>query len=674
MRGMPHKFVDRPMLPEDNVRAANEMAYRFAADAPIRGLAMRIIGQTDNVFRDGPPRIARWIVENVRYGQESPGIEVLQGPYTTLPPGIEIGDFRFGGIGVGDCDDLALLFATLCRAAGIEAFFAGVAELPYNGSFVHAIGYCAANQRFYELSKDEPYGGLPNKPLEMAGVPLGQAAFCYDPVTKKWHRFTNDPNKPAHTYSVDAGGMYDAGRMAATAMSGPSGGGLRISEFDGSLPISPSQVLSPDNPQFSEALETSFMEANGWLESEFGINLNSTFGVSGSEMADAIQSGIISYAQDRAGDLGARNTQAVLSAGTAFAMNPTPVTAVVSALVVIGVVTKGLIHQARYRRRYERLNDRMKGYADEICGMCLPSNYDQTRTGLLQMCSMKTRMMEIIPIFEGEAGKKRSNFRTQVRVPLLQNQYSRDGGYSMFKRGPFTRNQRIELTEQAQAWGHGRFLDGVTTVKGMEYVGARNNRGTSTSMAACRDGYELLRDLVRNISRSAVPSGAAQRELSASLFWSLMAQILRLRFDGAACATIDQTQVGLGQHSVPITYARFWQGVDADGIALPTGSFNRLWRKSILDMVRPAERVFGAEAGTFDDGAIVDALAAAGYGNFSAFERDVGSDPSLLGREALDFDIPDRYRTDDGGGSGGSGTGIAIAAGLGVGALLLANR
>jgi len=671
MRGMPHKTVDLPMTPEGNVQAANEMAYRFAADAPLRGLAMRIIGETDNVFRDGPPRIARWIVENVRYGQESPGIEVLQGPYTTLPPGIEIGDFRFGGIGVGDCDDLALLFATLCRAAGIEAFFAGVAEIPYNGSFVHAIGYCAANQRFYELSRDEPYGGIPGKPLEMAGVPVGQTARIYNPTTKQWHSFVNDPRNPAQTYSVDAGGMYDAGRMGGTAMTMGNTGGLRISEFDGSLPLSPSQVLSPDNPQFSEALETSFMEANGWLESEFGINLPTTFGVSGREMADAIQSGIISYAQDRAGDQGARNTQAVLSAGTAFAMNPSPVTAVVSALTVIGVVTKGLIHQGRYRRRYERINDRMKGYADEICGMCLPRNYDQTRTGLLQMCSMKTRMMEIIPIFEGEAGKKRSNFRTQVRVPLLQNQYSRDGGYSMFKRGPFSRSQRIELTEQAQAWGHGRFLDGVTTVKGMEYVGARNNRGTEKSMAACRDGYELLRDLVRSISRAAVPSGAAQRELAASLFWSLLAQNLRLRFDGAACATIDQTRVGLGQHSVPITYARFWQGVDADGIALPAGSFNRLWRKTILDMVRPAERVFGAEAGTFDDGAIVDALAAAGYRNFSAFERDVGLDPSVLGR-----DIPDRYRTDDGGGGsrGGSGTGIAIAAGLGVGALLLANR
>lgn len=662
MRGVKHQYRDMKMTPEQNVKVANEMALKFSPDAPLRGLAMRIIGETDNVFRDGPPRIANWIVTNVRYGQESPGIEVIQGPYTTLPPGIIIGDFKFGGIGVGDCDDLALLWATLCRAAGIEAFFCGICDGPFNGSFMHAMGYCGANGKFYELSKDEPYGGVPNKPVEMAGIPLGQSAYYYDAVAGQWHRVVNNPANPAQTYSVD-GDFYDPSRMAGTvAMSGPAdtSTGLRVSEFDGSFPISPRSVIPSDSPQFTEALETSFMEANGWLTSEFGVDIPATLGISGREAASAIEQGILGYAGDLAGSAGQRNTQAVLSAGTAFAVAPSPVTAVVAAITVLGVVTKGLIHQNRYRRTYQRLNDRIKGYSDDICDLCLPTRYDQSRTGLLQMCSMKTRMMEIIPIFEGEAGKKRSNFRTQVRVPLLQNQYSRDGGYAMFKRGPFTRDQRIELTEQAQAWGHGRFLDGVTTVKGMEYVGARNNRGTATSMAACRDGYRLLYDLINEISRASVPDGPARRELSASLFWSLMAQILRVRFDGAAAMTIDQTRVGLGQRSVPITYNRFWQGVDENGNALPAGSFNRLWRMPIVDMVRPAERAFGAQEGTFDDGAIVDALAERGYENFSVFDRE-----ALGGLQ--DFDLSRRE-------SGKGGAGLAVAASLGVGALILANR
>ncbi|MCH9802138.1 MAG: transglutaminase domain-containing protein [Actinomycetia bacterium] len=216
MRSMPHKFADAAMTPEEHVKTANEMAYRFAADAPIRGLAMAIIGDTDNIFRDGPSRIAHWITENVRYGQESPGIEILQGPYTTLPPGLVIGDFRFGGIGVGDCDDLALLFATLCRAAGLNGFFAGVCTEPFQGSFVHAIGYCADDECFYELSKDEPYGGIPNKPVQMKGVPVGQAAFIWDPALMRWQKFTNNPSNPAQTYSIGSGGMYDNSRMSGT--------------------------------------------------------------------------------------------------------------------------------------------------------------------------------------------------------------------------------------------------------------------------------------------------------------------------------------------------------------------------------------------------------------------------------------------------------------------------
>jgi len=217
MRSMPHKFADAVMSPEEHVQAANEMAYKFAADAPLRGLAMRIIGPTKDVFRDGPVRIAQWIVENVQYGQESPGIEILQGPYTTLPAGLEIGDFRFGGIGVGDCDDLALLFATLCRGAGLNGFFAGVCEGPFQGSFIHAMGYCADNQCFYELSKDESYGGVPNKPLEMKGIPVGQEAFIWDPALMQWQKFRNDPLNPAQTYSVDDGGpMYDKSRMAGS--------------------------------------------------------------------------------------------------------------------------------------------------------------------------------------------------------------------------------------------------------------------------------------------------------------------------------------------------------------------------------------------------------------------------------------------------------------------------
>jgi len=212
----PLVFRDTVLTPEGTVQAANEIAAKYAADAPIRGLAAQILQGCANVPQDGPTLIAEWIKNNILYLQENPGVEVLQGPYHTIPSGLRIGDFEFGGTGAGDCDDLSILFACLCRSAGLAGYACGIAEDPYKGSFVHCMGYCASNKKFYELSQDETYGGIPGKPLVLDAPPVGQTGLTYDPVSRAWQRYKNDPKNPAFSYDVGAGGLYSQARMAGT--------------------------------------------------------------------------------------------------------------------------------------------------------------------------------------------------------------------------------------------------------------------------------------------------------------------------------------------------------------------------------------------------------------------------------------------------------------------------
>lgn len=171
-----------------NVRLANEIAHRYSREYPVRALAGLIIEGCKDVHLEGPLCIAQWIRDNVRYVQETPGVEILQGPFTTLPSWLKVGNFQFTGIGCGDCDDLAILFACLCRAAGLKAYFAGVAPHEDPELFIHAIGYCAENGAFYELSLDEPYAGMPGKPVESPLPTDGNTALIYDVFDMQYHR------------------------------------------------------------------------------------------------------------------------------------------------------------------------------------------------------------------------------------------------------------------------------------------------------------------------------------------------------------------------------------------------------------------------------------------------------------------------------------------------------
>jgi hypothetical protein len=178
-----NSHYDTVMTTKQTVEAANDVARTRSLDAPIRALASSIVGTLKDARKEIPYRVAVWIRENVKYTQETPYVEVLQGPYRTLGKNVTIntpmGPYQFNGTGTGDCDDLSILFACLCRSIGIEAFVAGIAKRSTPDNYFHAMGYC--NGLFYELSKDGPYGGVGGNTIASASPYPNIICCIYDP-------------------------------------------------------------------------------------------------------------------------------------------------------------------------------------------------------------------------------------------------------------------------------------------------------------------------------------------------------------------------------------------------------------------------------------------------------------------------------------------------------------
>lgn len=156
---------------DDTVRLAGEIADNASRDTKLRALAADITRNCVRIDVSGAVTIARWVRKHIRYRQETPGVEVLQGPYTTLK-------YR-----VGDCDDLVILWVALCRSIGLDVAFSGVRRTG-SKSYVHAIGYAPKERTFYELTDDRAYSGLMN-PILTPRLPQGCEAVY-------WHAPTGD--------------------------------------------------------------------------------------------------------------------------------------------------------------------------------------------------------------------------------------------------------------------------------------------------------------------------------------------------------------------------------------------------------------------------------------------------------------------------------------------------
>jgi hypothetical protein len=220
------KSVDITMTPLGSVKIANQIADRSSMEVPIRALAATIIYKCQDVPTHGPRLIAEWVRANILYTHESVGKELLQGPMGTLPwwltvphdPVQTLGGqhnlgkvHQFQGAGTGDCDDLSILWAALCRSIGCEAYVVGLGQNGAQG-FFHAIGLCQG--RFYELSLDHTYGNN-KRPVIIGSFPSNTHCVWFDPMTDSYYRVSSGQNMATRAAKF-APAMMGDGQTATT--------------------------------------------------------------------------------------------------------------------------------------------------------------------------------------------------------------------------------------------------------------------------------------------------------------------------------------------------------------------------------------------------------------------------------------------------------------------------
>lgn len=192
------QVVDLPKVtPIERVKLANNMAVDASRDSQMREVATIITRGMRNVPQRAPAVIARWIRRNMSYRQESPGIEILQGPYHSL---------RHKVI---DCDDGAILWVTLTRALGLETYFAGAGLNAQPGILYHAIGYDAGTGLHYELSVDHTYLGGARNGLHFTG-PTDSFTVIYRPLGDGDGEFWVSPN-PGQSYEATTPQALESG-------------------------------------------------------------------------------------------------------------------------------------------------------------------------------------------------------------------------------------------------------------------------------------------------------------------------------------------------------------------------------------------------------------------------------------------------------------------------------
>lgn len=111
----------------------SQLAHQGAGDPTIQRLARLIVlksGVPSHYYADEALAIGQFVKEKVRYSRDPEGYEQLQTPELLIR---EIQN----GTAQGDCDDMALLTATLLLAIGHRPFFRMVRYDAHDGGYAH---------------------------------------------------------------------------------------------------------------------------------------------------------------------------------------------------------------------------------------------------------------------------------------------------------------------------------------------------------------------------------------------------------------------------------------------------------------------------------------------------------------------------------------------------------
>jgi hypothetical protein len=117
----------------DTIKFMKKVARIRVSDPIIRKLALNILLKyrvPSNYYVDEAMAIGDFVKEKVRYVRDPNGIEYIQDPVDLIK---QISD----GTAQGDCDDMALLTATLLLAIGHEPYFRAIRYSAGIGNFNH---------------------------------------------------------------------------------------------------------------------------------------------------------------------------------------------------------------------------------------------------------------------------------------------------------------------------------------------------------------------------------------------------------------------------------------------------------------------------------------------------------------------------------------------------------
>lgn len=125
------------------VKIMSKAARENAAFPIVRECAIHILNQynvSSMNYKDECLAIGNWVQKNVTYVRDPDGIELLTDPKTMI-------DKISRGVARGDCDDMALLIATLLLSIGHRPFFRCVRYKSNYGHYNHIYVVCYEKNR-----------------------------------------------------------------------------------------------------------------------------------------------------------------------------------------------------------------------------------------------------------------------------------------------------------------------------------------------------------------------------------------------------------------------------------------------------------------------------------------------------------------------------------------------
>lgn len=165
---IPYKY-NRKKIPDGlagthaTVREMVRLVKQGTENPEVRQLATGIIsGVEEKNPAAEAAALHSWVKNRIRYTRDPVDLELLT-PAEKLP-----------GVGHGDCDDMAILLASLLRAVGIQARFSLVSNRR-RGPFQHIFVEAKTGRGWMALDptqKDQPAGWRPGPQMRRASVPI----------------------------------------------------------------------------------------------------------------------------------------------------------------------------------------------------------------------------------------------------------------------------------------------------------------------------------------------------------------------------------------------------------------------------------------------------------------------------------------------------------------------